>query len=230
MLEIIEEILELVHNYGAITSLITVIILLIILFYKKEFKKIWDALIIFFKNTKKTPSKVTDIDILNHEIFNSMDFWLYSKIPTLILKNEFRTEVFKEYLSIYLKSYKELLHQFVNSDTYKGLNNVELKKTLLELISLIIYDYETKMHENKIPEIVILKMKVINNDILNLVIDLTNNITNSDFYNSQDNLLKVYSFLNIIQSILENNMNRIEETFNSINGELKGVNFKGYYE
>lgn len=231
MLEFVEDILKLVEDYGVITSLIGVIILLIILIYKSEVKKAYDAVLEYFKKDKNSkPSTVTEIYVLNHEIFNYIDFWIYSKIPTLKLKNDFRTEVFKDYITIFLKSYKELLHQFVHSDDYQELENKELKKMLLELISKIIYDYETRMHKHKIPELVILKMKVVNNNTLNLVIDLIRDVIDSDFYNSQDNLLKVYSFLNIVQSIIENSMNRLEETFNEINGEFKGLEFKGYKE
>ena len=46
------------------------------------------------------------------------------------------------------------------------------------------------MKKSNIPEVIILKMKLKNNDSLNLTIDLINSICDSNFYNSDDNLLK----------------------------------------
>ena len=50
-------------------------------------------------------------------------------------------------------------------------------------------------------------------------------ICNSTFYNSENNLLKVYSILNIILSVLENTISHSQATCNSINGQLKGLIF-----
>jgi hypothetical protein len=89
----------------------------------------------------------------------------------------------------------------------------------------IIYDYENDMRDIGIPQIIIEKMKVKNNDTINLIIDLMEGICNSTFYNSENNLLKVYSILNIILSVLENTISHSQATCNSINGQLKGLIF-----
>jgi hypothetical protein len=66
-------------------------------------------------------------------------------------------------------------------------------------------------------------MKAKNNDTIQLTIDLIEGITNSQFYESEKNLLKMYSILNIILSILENLISSSESVCNSINGQLKGM-------
>jgi hypothetical protein len=66
-------------------------------------------------------------------------------------------------------------------------------------------------------------MKVKNNDIIQLTIDLIEGICNSPFYKSENNLLKVYSILNIILSVLDNTIQNSEHVCNTINGQLKGL-------
>ena len=101
----------------------------------------------------------------------------------------------------------------------------EIWKSILDLINRIIYDYEKEMMEVGIPDIVIQKMKVRNNDTVTLTIDLIEGICTSNFYNSDKNLLKVYSILNILLSILQNTIFSSESTCNSINGALQGLTF-----
>ena len=105
------------------------------------------------------------------------------------------------------------------------MDNAQLWQSLLKLITDIVYDYEKEMEQAGIPKVVIEKMKVRNNDMINLIIDLIGGICNSTFYNSDHNLLKVYSILNIVLSILENTISGSESTCNSINGQLAGLSF-----
>jgi hypothetical protein len=103
-------------------------------------------------------------------------------------------------------------------------------QTSLGLINKTIYDYESEMRRQGMPDVIIEKMKVKNNDTLTLTIDLINGVCNSRFYSSENNLLKVYSILNILLSILENTIMNSEPICNSINGQLKGLEFDGKVE
>ena len=173
---------------------------------------------------------ITESDILNHDIFNYIDFWLYSKIPTIQFSTEYRTEVFRKYLTIYLKKHKENIHKYITSKNFQEMDDNEIWKSILDLINRIIYDYEKEMMEVGIPDIVIQKMKVKNNDTVTLTIDLIEGICTSNFYKSDKNLLKVYSILNILLSILQNTIFSSESTCNSINGALQGLTFNGKTE
>lgn len=181
-----------------------------------------------FKSKKSSSivnNDITESDILNHDIFNYIDFWLYSKIPTIQFSTEYRTEVFRKYLTIYLKKHKENIHKYIISKNFQEMDDNEIWKSILDLINRIIYDYEKEMMEVGIPDIVIQKMKVKNNDTVTLTIDLIEGICTSNFYNSDKNLLKVYSILNILLSILQNTIFSSESTCNSINGALQGLTF-----
>ncbi len=186
-----------------------------------------------YKNKKSKSvvnNDITDSDILNHDIFNYIDFWLYSKIPTIQFSTEYRTEIFRKYLTIYLKKHKENMHKYITSKNFQEMDDNEIWKSILDLINRIIYDYEKEMMEVGIPDIVIQKMKVKNNDTVTLTIDLIEGICTSNFYKSDKNLLKVYSILNILLSIHQNTIFSSESTCNSINGALQGLTFNGKTE
>src|SRR5690554_4714725 len=91
----IEDLFGLVSEHGILTTLIVVVIFVIVMLAKAnllgDFTKGLGKL--FKKKEKKetTQIQVKDSDIINHEIFNLIDFWVYSKIPTLELRTDFRT-------------------------------------------------------------------------------------------------------------------------------------------
>jgi len=194
--------------------------------FKKKWSKFIDWTIEWFLNRKNVDEEVRHInesDILNHDIFNYIDFWIYSKVPTIQFSTEYRTIIFKKYLTIYLKSYKKVIQEFINGGSYKNMDQSEFWKNLLSMINRIVYDYEKECSNVGIPDIIINRMKQRNNESIQLTIDLVSNITNSQFYQSDNNFLKLYSILNIILSVLENTISNSESICNSINGQLKGM-------
>ena len=110
------------------------------------------------------------------------------------------------------------------------MDDAEIWKTFLDLMNRIVYDYEREMSDSGIPKVVIDKMKVRNNDTITLTIDLIEGVCSSQFYESDNNLLKVYSILNILLSVLENTIMNSNSVCNSINGQLKGLKFDGFTE
>jgi hypothetical protein len=174
--------------------------------------------------TTSLANQITEADITSHEIFNYINLWKFSMVPTLNFSSEYRTVVFRKYLSIYLDCYKNDLKSFLQTD-YKSMGPSEIKGAFLDLINKIIYDYERQMADAGIPKIIIEKMKVRNNDTIHLTIDLIEGICGSNFYDSDNNYLKVYSILNIILSVLDNTIANSESTCNSINGQLAGLSF-----
>jgi hypothetical protein len=182
------------------------------------------------KNVEASVRKINVSDIENHDIFNYIDFWTYSKVPTFQFSTEYRTVVFRKYLTIFLKNYKRNIEKFVSDKSYEKMDEPQILKSFLNLINQTVYDYEREMVEVGITPIIIEKMKVKNNDNILLTIDLVEGICSSQFYDSDKNLLKVYSILNIIMSILENTVNGSEVICNTINGQLKGLSFEGKIE
>lgn len=220
---------ELLEKYGLKTTLFIFILFLLISIVKsKWFSKfignLTDKVIEKFMRKNNNPIReVTESDITNHDIFIQIDFWRYSRIPTFNFSSEYRTIVFRRYLSIFLSSYKNNLKDFIDDGKYKDMDNAELLSNLLSIINKIIYEYEREMKLSKIPKIVIDKMKSKNNDSIQLIIDLMSGIINSQFYQSEENRLKIYSILNIFLSVLESTISNAEGVCDSINGALKGL-------
>jgi integrase len=220
------------EKYGVKAPIITILIFTLLILLKTQWfeKYIIKYTDIFIKKffTKKKGNEVrniTESDISNHDIFNYIDYWKYSKVPTLNYSTEYRTVVFRKYLSLYLKSYKENIFKYIDSKEYQGMDNARLSTSFISLINHIVFDYERESELNGIPSIIIEKMKFKNNETISLILDLIEGVCGSEFYSSEDNLLKVYSILNILLSVLENTISSSENICNSINGALEGLSF-----
>ena len=122
-----------------------------------------------------------------------MDFWLYNQIPSVSLKTQYRTAIFRKYLHIYFKTYKESILDFIREGDFKEMDGSKLRKQLLKLITDTTQKMEIEMRQIGIPDVIIVKMKSVLNDRINLTMDLINSICDSSFYDSPDNLLKIYS-------------------------------------
>lgn len=213
---------------GIIAALIT----LIYWFLDKVFglpKIVKDYLINTFKGNKSS-AKIKESDVLNHDIFNYIDFWMYSQVPTIEFSSEYRTVVFRKYLKIYLKTFKNNLKNWISAKKFEEMDESQLWTSFLSIINQTIYDYEKEMEEVGIPKLIIEKMKLRNNDNISLTIDLLEGICTSPFYVTDKNLLKVYSILNVILSVLQKTINTSNVICNQINGELKGFKMDGKTE
>jgi hypothetical protein len=233
----LKDILDALREYGFGGTLIGFVILCLWLIAKSTWfsnvmTKISDGIFEKFpKKSSESPIKViNESDVLNHDIFNYIDFWMYSRVPTFQFSTDYRTVVFRKYLTIFLKKHKENIRKYVDNKNFEKMEDSELWTSLLSLINDIIYDYEKEMELAGIPKVIIEKMKVKNNDTISLTIDLIEGICNSQFYSSDKNLLKIYSILNIMLSILENTISNSDHICNSINGQLKGMSMDGKTE
>jgi hypothetical protein len=217
---------EIISQFGITGSIASVIIILLWSIGKTEwFTKFMDKLLDTLFTKQKKGKNLVEKDILNHDIFNYVDYWIVNRISAFEFSTDYRTIVFRRYLVIFLESYKNLIKQYVNSKEFENMAESELWNSIFELFNSIILDYERNMEKSGIPLIVIEKMKVKNNDMFLLIIDLAQGICNSPFYNSEKNLLKVYSILNILLSVLDGTLSNVDEVCNSINGQLKGMKF-----
>ncbi len=237
---LLDELINLIEKQGVKGFIGVLIIYSLISIFKSQwfgnlFSKISDKFVERFmksetKDISTSVRKINDSDITNHDIFNYIDFWTYSKVPTFQFSTEFRTVVFRKYLTIYLKNYKRNIEKFVADKSYETMDEPQILKAFLNLINQTVYDYEREMVDVGITPIIIEKMKVKNNIVSSLTIDLVEGVCSSQFYNSENNLLKIYSILNILLTVLETTVNNAESVCNTINGQLKGLTFEGKTE
>lgn len=233
------DISQIIEKYGILGVLGIILIFSIISILKSKWfgnvvSNLYTSIIENFMKSKTKSSRllkdVSESDISNHDLFNYIDYWNNSKIPAFQFSTEYRTAVFRKYLSIFLSSYKNNVQNYVECKKYQEMDRAELSTSLLNLLNVIIYDYEKEAQDVGLPKIVIDKMRLRNNSNISLTIDLIKGICSSQFYSSEKNLLKVYSILNIILSVLESAISGSENVCNSINGKLKGMIFNGKQE
>lgn len=229
-----EDFLGQFSGYG-ITGTILVALAYISRFVAKSkwFEKIIDKVVdnLFTKKDKKSTNEtVAESNIVNHEIFSYIDFWVSNKIPSMVFANDFRTAVFRKYLSVYLLKYKNNLKEFVTDKKYQTMSENELFGALIGLVNKTIYEYEMELTEIGVPHIVISRMKIKCNEFTALSIDLMEGICTNDFFNSDKNLLKVSAVLNTLYPVFNNLILNSIPTCNSINGAMQGMTFQGYME
>lgn len=208
--------------YGLQSSGLIIISILLWSFLKTDWisKKVTDLFNILF--SKNPANSINMSHIINHNMFNYIDFWIYSKVPTIKFSTEYRTVIFRKYLTVLLMKYRDNMQKYIASSVYEEMDEAELWKSILTLLNNIVYDYEKEMETMGIPKMIIEKMKERNNETITLIIDLTEGVCSSEFYDSDKNLLKIYSIQNILLSVLQNTITNSEIVCNSINGGLKG--------
>jgi len=216
------DLIGLLKAYGIHGSILLISIFIIYSILKtdwisKKFNKLLEMIF-----TKKPTNTINMSNIINHNMFNYIDFWIYSKVPTMKFSSEYRTIIFRKYLTILLMKYKDHMNQYIASKVFEKMDEAELWKSILSLLNTIVYDYEKEMEVMGIPRMIIEKMKEKNNETITLIIDLTEAVCSSEFYDSENNLLKIYTIQNILLSILQNIITSSITICNSINGGLKG--------
>ena len=104
----IKDVISLFEKYGFASGVFTLFILLLIFAFKTTWvmtitSKISEKFVERFmkKKTKDISSttnvkQITESDITNHDIFNYIDFWTYSKVPTFQFSTDYRTVTFKK--------------------------------------------------------------------------------------------------------------------------------------
>ena len=66
---------------------------------------------------------------------NDPDFWIYSKVPTLNFATEYRTIIFRKYLTILLMKYRDNVQKYISSAIYEKMDEQELWKSILSLLN-----------------------------------------------------------------------------------------------
>ena len=215
------DLLTFLKSYGLQGSTLIIILFIIYAFLKTNW--VSTKITQLFDNIIYTkPSKINMSHIINHNMFNYIDFWIYSKVPTIKFSSEYRTIIFRKYLIILLMKYRDNVQQYISSRAYEKMDDLELWKSILSLINGVVYSYEKEMETANIPKVIIEKMKEKNNEYITLIVDLSETVCNSEYYESDNNLLKIYSIQNILLSILQNVIMNSVSVCANINGQLKG--------
>lgn len=228
----IEEIIKITTHFEdkGIGFIITISVLVIVT-KSKAVKNILSKLLNFFvdkllmKKESSIEIKLTESDLIHHDIFSYIEYWTQSNINKINFSTEFRTMVFRKYLKIYLNTYSKEFKTYLIDRSYKVMGDAELRNSIQSLLTRIEVKYEENMIEAGIPQVVIEKMRISNTTTSMMLFNTTENICDSLHYKSEYNYLKIYSIMNTVQGILDAVITQSEKTCNSINGELSGKTY-----
>ena len=127
------DLITFLKEYGLQSSGLIIISILLWSFLKTDWisKKVID---LFNKLLSKKPdNKINMSHIINHNMFNYIDFWIYSKVPTIKFSTEYRTVIFRKYLTVLLMKYRDNMQKYITSSVYEEMDESELWKSILTL-------------------------------------------------------------------------------------------------
>ena len=139
---------DFMQDWGVGTTTILTLILWILdrtLKVPPSVKKFFDKIFSYVLKIKVKDVEITqfqsikDSDVTSHDIFNYIDFWTYSKVPTFRFSTEYRTVVFRKYLTIFLKQHKLNLQAWIEEKKFETMDDAQLWTSSLALINKIIF-------------------------------------------------------------------------------------------
>ena len=172
--------------------------------------------------------------LIYHPVFTRIEYNKNTIRNCFEIKNKGKEILFKEIISKHLDICKFFLKEFVkyvdiNKDIdYNQLENrsVEvLSKIINELNYFYISDTSYSIEEKKVLEIVLEKYQLWNSHRQSIAVDMIKNVCGSVFY--PDAYTKTVTILDIFLFLITDVVEQSDKTLNSINGDLKGLVFRG---
>lgn len=208
--------LLILQNYGIFWF---IILLAIFSFFK------WSDIIIpkfkqiFFENDMERVLKTRNI------IINKLNYWIKYKIDTMEMRTRGRTEIFRDLMKINMESF---LDEFNDESFLMFMNiNGELSyREMIESMTNVRNKANQRAIEIGIPNIVVDKFNHWTNPTKQYTIRCAELILHSGVYDkNSEKMVIIYTMLT---SMLELMIFEAEKTLSTINGELDGIEYKGY--
>ena len=186
------------------------------------------------KNSNDEERKDDRVKLSYHPVFTRIEYNKNIIKNCFELKNKGKEILFKELITKHLDIYKLHLKEFVNyidnniDIDYNELENRSmevLNKIINELNSFYISDSSYSSEEKKVLEIVLDKYQSWNNHRQNIAVGMINNVCGSVFY--PDVYSKSVTILDIFLFLVTDVVDEADKTLNSLNGDLKGLIFRG---
>ena len=213
-----EGIIEHLFNIYGIAGVSVFMVVLILLKFSTEFKGLF---------SKIFSSKVDAFLYSPKAIINSkLTYWRDFKIDSLEMSEYGRTKIFRDLLHYKFESFDECLIDIEEMDGFETLGRRELYTAVVKRMHDIVEDYETKAKAEGIPSIVIAKYKQWHSSSLDYTLKSAELITQSPIYKTNYDIMNAIYLLNI--SLLELTIAEAEKILSDLNGELTGLNYKGY--
>lgn len=217
----IVEIVNLIKEVGVSIVIISAVVYLLI----KYFSNLIDN-----KSSKKK-SETTIIETIQydsvkclkelHPLFNKIDMIIETKLPITTIGGPVRTEIFRDVLTIFYKTGKDVIEQLLDRDitTHNFLNEN------YRITNQIISESSRRMEEAGIPSIVIMKFNRWNEIRHEYILTTISDIDSSEVFSTT--IEKQYAVLNLFMNSFYFVLIDAERTLKSLNGDLTGTMYKG---
>lgn len=207
-----EEIVQTIVNVGLSTTL-SVLVIYFLFYY------ISDKL-----NIGKHKKKLSTYEDLasHHELFYKIKSYLDISIPLMKIKGPVRSKMFRDMLDIKLNIISDDLKTLLLS---KSLNSDNMLQLNLNNLELMVKKYQNAWRSGGVPEIVITKFEEWHQAKILLLYDSIKQICDCQVIDTP--VEEMYSILNIYLTIVSFTIVDAEKTLTVLNGQLKGVTYKG---
>lgn len=169
-----------------------------------------------------------------HPVFAKIDF-NKSLVGTFEFKNRGKELIFKDILSHHLTIYNKILNSFVKDidDNIESMDSNELSNRAITAVSDIRYQLNNfyiseekyTLTEKKALKIVLEKYNNWNFNRDSNMIEMISHVCGSTFYNTT--YTKAVTILDLFLFAITETIEDANKTLNSLNGDLKGLKFKG---
>jgi hypothetical protein len=174
------------------------------------------------------------LKLIYHPTFTRIEYNKNEIRNCFELKNKGKEILFKEIIIKHLDIYKIYLKEFViyiDNNTCIDYNELEnrsievLNKIINELNCFYISDNSYSSEEKKVLEIVLDKYQLWNNHRQNIAVEMIKNVCGSVFYPSVYS--KSVTILDVFLFLVTDAVDEAEKTLNGLNGDLRGLVFRG---
>lgn len=182
---------------------------------------------------KRTENK-EKIKIINHPVFTRIEFYKHIVLTSFEYKNKGKEIVFKEILDQHLTIYKIKLEELCKSiDENPSMDTTDLLNKSTQTLSTITESlnnfYKTNAQftdeEKQVLDIVLDKYHIWDSGRETKLLEMIENICGSAFY--PDTYSKAVTIFDIFLFRISDTIEDANKTLNYINGDLKGLKFKG---
>ena len=159
-------------------------------------------------------------------LLSKLRYYLDFKIESLEMTEYGRTKIFRDLLRYKFESYEEMITNIEEIENFDGLGRRELYNAIIGCLASITESFEIKAKSEGIPSIVIHKYKSWRKSTLDYTLKNAEFITMSPIYKTNKDIMNAVYLLNI--ALLELTIAEAEKGLSDLNGELTGLEYKGY--
>jgi len=186
------------------------------------------------KNSNDKKNENGKLKLIYHPAFTRIEYNKNEIKNCFELKNRGKEILFKEIITKHLDIYKCYLKEFaiyIDKNNYIDYNELEnrsmeiFNKIINELNCFYVNDMSYSREEKIVLEMVLDKYQLWNNHRQRIAVEMIKNICGSVFYPSV--YAKSVTILDVFLFLITDAVEEADKTLNSLNGDLKGLVFRG---